>query len=94
MSIFKGAVSATLMLAMASTSALAAGEAIRPSMSLASPGTRLALPAAKTGTRLGGHVGEQTNLFGAPLFLLFLGAVTITIGTIIIVNNNNNPTSP
>lgn len=36
----------------------------------------------------------SSDLFGAPLFLVFLGAVAITIGTIVIVNNNNGGGSP
>ena len=36
------------------------------------------------------QMDEQNDLLGAPLFLLFLGAVAITVGTIIIVNNTSN----
>lgn len=33
---------------------------------------------------------RDQHLLGAPLFLVFLGAVAITVGTIVIVNNNDN----
>lgn len=35
------------------------------------------------------QMGDDSQLLGAPLFLIFLGAVVITIGTIIIIHNNN-----
>ena len=92
MSFFKRTLAASLMIAMASSSALAASEAVRPSMSVPMPGTELATP-LRAGMRLGGHVAQKSSLLGAPLFLLFLGTVAITIGTIIIINNDN-PSSP
>ena len=68
-----------------------AGEAIRSadtSVSTAVPAGASAV--VKAGTRVGGQVSDKNSLLGAPLFLLFLGAVAITIGTIIIVNNNGS----
>ena len=44
----------------------------------------------KPGARVGKKVGEKNDLLGAPLFLIFLGAVAITVGTIVIVNNDNS----
>ncbi len=41
-----------------------------------------------SGTRVGHRVDDKSQLLGAPLFLFFLGAVAVTIGTIVIVNNN------
>ena len=46
--------------------------------------------AMRAGTRVGSQVGQKNALLGAPLFLAFLGAVAVTIGTIIIVNNNGS----
>ena len=93
MGILKQALAGSVAIAMVSSSALAA-EAIRPSGSLAAAGTPIAMP-VQAGMRVGGKVDQKNNLLGGPLFLAFLGAVVITITTIIIINSHNdNPKSP
>jgi len=64
-----------------------------------------AAPATRSGSALPAVTGQtapaiasralprsssRSNLVGTPLFIAFLGAVAITIGTIVIVNNDNN----
>lgn len=45
--------------------------------------------------RAGAKRGQESNLFGAPLLIVLLGAVAVTIGTIVIVDNDDDePTSP
>lgn len=69
----------------------ASGEAVRAattSVSLAAPVG--ASSVVRSGARVGSQVDRKNSLLGAPLFLAFLGAVAITIGTIIIVNNNGS----
>ena len=65
---------------------------VRPGMvsmpSISAPTGQLAM-----GTRVGQSSRKGQSLLGAPLIVYFLGAVFITIGTIIIVNNGNG-TSP
>ena len=69
----------------------ASGEAIRSANTSVSTATPSGANAGvRSGTRVGSQVGEKNSLLGAPLFLAFLGAVVITIGTIIIINNNGN----
>ena len=81
-----GLVTAAL-LAANSVSAVAATSPVRPGM-VSLPST---LGASGSTIRAGKRVsGGQSSLLGAPLFLLFLGAVAVTIGTIIIVNHNNS----
>lgn len=89
MNFIKRAVATSLVIAMASSSAFAAGE-VRASTSAAMPSVQLAVP-LKAGTRVGKSVSKKNELFGAPLFLAFLGAVAITIGTIVVVDNGSSP---
>ena len=93
MSAFKRTLAASIAIAMISSSAVAAGEAVRPSMSLVASSGQAVAP-LRAGARLGGSVDKKNDLLGAPLFLIFLGAVAITIGTIVIINNNNGNGSP
>lgn len=59
------------------------------------PGTALGTHAPAVGPiRASRATGPQEALLGAPLFLIFMGAVTITIGTIVVVNTFDNPHSP
>jgi hypothetical protein len=89
MNLFKQALATSLVLAMASSSAIAAGE-VRASTSAAMPSLQLAAP-LKAGTRVGKGVAKKNDLLGAPLFLVFLGAVAVTIGTIVVVDNGSSP---
>ncbi len=69
----------------------ASGEAIRSAnttVSTSAPAGATAI--VRSGARVGSQVDQKNSLLGAPLFLAFLGAVAITIGTIIIVNNNGS----
>ena len=43
-----------------------------------------------TGLRASKRTAAQNNLLAGPLFIAFLGAVAVTISTIVIVNNNND----
>ena len=50
---------------------------------------------APAGARQGAAVKADNDLLGAPLFLVFLGALGITITTIIIVDHHHHgPKSP
>lgn len=69
----------------------ASGEAVRAantSVSTAVPAGASAM--VRSGARVGSPVGEKNALLGTPLFLAFLGAVAVTIGTVVVVNNNGN----
>lgn len=67
------------------------------SVAVAAPTTRSAsaLPAvtgqlAPVSTRALPRSSSRSNLVGTPLIIAIIGAVAITIGTVIIVNNKNN----
>lgn len=67
----------------------ASGEAIRA----ANTGVSIAAPVGasavvRSGARVGGQVERKNSLLGAPLFFAFMGAVAVTIGTVIVVNDN------
>jgi hypothetical protein len=64
---------------------LAASTPVRPAALSQSVGTRLGAP-----VRVGRTVEEKQSLLGAPLLIAFLGAVAVTVGTIVIVNNNGS----
>ena len=87
MKFFKQAMAVSVAATMLGSSVLAA-EAIRPTAPMA-VGSRLGTPVA-SGARVGAKVDRSNDLFGAPLFLVFLGAVAITVGTIVVVDNNND----
>lgn len=82
----------TAVVLVAASPALAAAPAVRPSVIQLPAGATARGPVAM-GTRLGRPIRTENNLLGAPLFLVFLGAVAVTIGTVVIVNNSN-PSSP
>lgn len=93
MSFFGRTVAAIVATAMLGSAAFAA-ETVRPSSSLSAVGTPVAPLSVPVGTRIGSRVGNDNGLLGAPLLIFFLGAVVVTIGTVIIVNNSDNPHSP
>ena len=80
--------------ALALSTTVAQAETIRagaslPNVTAANSGL-LSQPAAK---RASAKASDESNLLGTPLFLALLGAVAVTGGTIIIVNNNGNGNS-
>ena len=95
MKTMKRAAAALVAASMLSSPVLAAS-AVRPAMAslpavggTAGSGSPLG-PQFASGMRAGSHVGKSSQLLGAPLFLVFLGAVAVTIGTIVIVNHNSS----
>ena len=88
----KRIIGATVAAMLVTTPVIAAsGEAIRAADTQVSTSAPVgASSVVRSGARVGSHVDDKNSLLGAPLFLAFLGAVAVTIGTIIIVNNNGN----
>jgi hypothetical protein len=83
-------IAAAALLAVNSMAATAA-PAIRPGVvSLPKSAGAFGGTAVRAGKPLR---GEQSDLLGAPLLIAFLGAVAVTIGTIVIVNNGDSSPS-
>lgn len=69
----------------------ASGDSIRSANTFVSTSVPAGASAVvRSGARVGSQVGDKNSLLGAPLFLIFLGAVAVTIGTIVIINNNGS----
>ena len=85
MAMIRKIVLATALASAVASPVLAASAPVRPAPLSAAAGSRLGAP-----VRVGKTVDNKQNLLGAPLFIAFLGAVAITIGTIIIINNNGS----
>ena len=84
----RGSSSADVVMSSGCSMKVSATSSVAVSNDCSGAATTLAL-------RAGRGMESSNQLLGAPLFLLFLGAVAVTIGTIIVVNNGGgSPTSP
>jgi hypothetical protein len=79
-----------LAVSFASTS-VSAAEMVRASSSRVAVAPRgVAAGQLLSSTRASKKVSEDNSLLGAPLFLLILGGVAVTIGTIAVVDNGGS----
>lgn len=76
--------------ALLTVSTAASADVTRASSSVPRVSAAYAAQTTRIGERQTRRVKGDERLLGAPLFLLFLGAAVVTIGTIIIVNNNDS----
>jgi hypothetical protein len=93
MNFMKRCAVAVIAIAVSGSSALAAAEPVRPA-AISAAGSRVGMPTLRTNARVGKGVAAENSLLGAPLFLLILGGVAVTIGTIVVVSNGDSPASP
>ena len=90
MRLAKFAAMAAMAVSALSTAAVAAP--VRPSDArlVSAPSGVTAGVLNRSQVRASKKTAQNESLLGAPLFLLFLGAVAVTVGTIVIVDNNGS----